>query len=299
MPEFKTVAELMEYLHRRYDTTVNELYSNPEKWADFLSKSCYNFRLRFDQQVLIYAQVPNATIVATSDQWYKLYRPVKADSESIKVFEDVDGKNGRYTRYYMQNATKELPKSLPIPFWRMQPGYKSVITDALISSYDNFENRLEENRITDFEQQIVAAAEIIAEQTVEEYYDEILEETQDSELDKLDSDEIINLYTSIVANSVAFSMLSRLGYTADKIIDTSVFNDIQKFNTNQTLAIVGTTTQNATRQGLDIIAAAIRNYEREIQNDQTGIQRNDNRKKRSNTTRTCWRTDSRFRKILH
>lgn len=279
MPEFKTVAELMEYLHRRYDTTVNELYSNPEKWADFLSKSCYNFRLRFDQQVLIYAQVPNATIVATSDQWYKLYRPVKSKADSIKVFEDVDGKNGRYTRYYMQNATKELPKSLPIPFWRMQPGYKSVITDALISSYDNFENRLEENRITDFEQQIVAAAEIIAEQTVEEYYDEILEETQDSELDKLDSDEIINLYTSIVANSVAFSMLSRLGYSADKIIDTSVFNDIQKFNTNQTLAIVGTTTQNATRQGLDIIAAAIRNYEREIQNDQTGIQRNDNRRK--------------------
>ena len=81
LPDNKSLAELIEELHQRYEDTVSQLSSDPEKWAHFLSKSSYNFRLRFDQQVLLYAQAPDATIVATSEQWYKMYRPIRANSK--------------------------------------------------------------------------------------------------------------------------------------------------------------------------------------------------------------------------
>ena len=74
-------------------------------------------------------------------------------------------------------------------------------------------------------------------------------------------------------------MLSRLGYDASKMIDPVAFNDLKKFNTTQTAAIVGTATQKITQEGLDVISTAIRNYEREAQYEQTGVQRNDNARK--------------------
>lgn len=218
MPD-KTIGELFEELHERYNSTVLGFSSDPQNWTEFISRSCYNFRLRFDQQVLIFAQAPNATIVATSDQWYKMYRPVVPKSNAIKVFEDIDGRNNRYTRYYEQSATKTLTNSKPIPFWTMQQGYKGIILDALKVNIDDLENKIKQFNAKEFEQQIIIAAEMLTEREIESYYDEILTNTQESDLDKFDEDKIIDMYTSVVANSVAFATLSRLGYNASKIID--------------------------------------------------------------------------------
>lgn len=278
MPD-KTIGELFEELHERYNSTVLGFSSDPQNWTEFISRSCYNFRLRFDQQVLIFAQAPNATIVATSDQWYKMYRPVVPKSNAIKVFEDIDGRNNRYTRYYEQSATKTLANSKPIPFWTMQQGYKGIILDALKSNIDDLENKIKQFNAKEFEQQIIIAAEMLTEREIESYYDEILTNTQESELDKFDEDKIVDMYTSVVANSVAFAALSRLGYNAGKIIDTTVFNDIRYFNTPETIAVVGTAQQKITQEGLDVIAKAIRSYEREVHYEQTELQRNDNQRK--------------------
>ena len=186
MPDNKSLAELIENLHNRYDNTLSELSADPEKWAHFLSKSSYNFRLRFDQQVLLYSQAPNATIVATSDQWYKMYRPIKANSKSIVVFDDKDGRNGRYVRYYEQRATRTLSKSQPIPLWEMKRGYKGVVSDALRATFEDFAVSVDKYNATRFEDQIIIAAETLTQREIEEYYDEILMEAQGSDLDELD-----------------------------------------------------------------------------------------------------------------
>ena len=279
MPDNKSIAELIEELHQRYEDTVSQLSSDPEKWAHFLSKSSYNFRLRFDQQVLLYAQAPDATIVATSEQWYKMYRPIRANSKSIIVFDDKDGSNGRYVRYYEQSATRTLSKSQPIPLWEMKRGYKGIVSDALKAAFEDFAVTVDKYNATHFEDQIIIAAETLTEREIEEYYDEILMEAQGSELDELDDEEIIDIYTSAVANSVAFAMLSRLGYDAKEFIDPRAFDDLKKFNTTRTAAIVGTAAQKITQEGLEVISNAIRKYEREAQYEQTGVQRNDNARK--------------------
>ena len=74
-------------------------------------------------------------------------------------------------------------------------------------------------------------------------------------------------------------MLSRLGYDAAKMIDPRAFDDLKKFNTTQTAALIGTATQKITQEGLEVISDAIRKYEREAQYGQTGVQRNDNARK--------------------
>ena len=278
LPE-KTLEELIEELHERYNSTIARFSADPQAWTNFLSRSCYYFRLRFDQQVLVYAQKPQATIIATSDQWFKMYRPVIAKSDAINVFEDINGQNGRYTRYYEPSDTRVLRKSQPIPFWEMKRGYKGIVTDAFKNEIDDYENRIHQYKAIDFEHQIITAAEAITEREIENYYDLILMNVQDSDLDKLSDDEIIDIYTSAVANSTAYAMLTRLGYEADKVIDTQVFDDILSFNTADSIAVVGTAQQQITRQGLDVIAKAIRNYERDVQYDKAGIQRNDPQRK--------------------
>ena len=107
MPDM-TMDEFFQKLLNEYETTTATLFTHPEEWRKFLSTSCYNYKLRFDQQVLLYAQNPQATIVATHQQWYNLYRPVKPNMKAIYVFEVEGGKNKKYTRYYEPSSTREL-----------------------------------------------------------------------------------------------------------------------------------------------------------------------------------------------
>ena len=278
MPDM-TMDEFFQKLLNEYETTTATLFTHPEEWRKFLSTSCYNYKLRFDQQVLLYAQNPQATIVATHQQWYNLYRPVKPNMKAIYVFEVEGGKNKKYTRYYEPSSTRELRNSKPIPFWQMKRGYKGIVVDALKTEFEDFSDKRIELNTKSFEQEIILAAETIANNEIESYYDYILEDTEYTELEELEEETIIDTFNSIVTNSVAYAMLSRLGYNADKIIDPTVFEDIKMFNSESTLSIVGKATQQITQTGLNVVAKAIRQFEREVQNDRTRIQGDDTGRK--------------------
>lgn len=266
MPYKRTLDEFIQELLDQYEQTVSEFYSDPEKWKHFLRVSCNNYKLRFDQQTLLFAQNPNATIVATHDQWFKLFRPVIARAKGLYVLNDEQGRDKRYVRFYEQDQTRVLPKSQPIPFWTMQKGYKGIVTDALKAEVNNYSEHRELFGSDSFTRDIILAAETLAENAIDTYYDELLEE---ADLNEHSEDEIIDKFNALVTNSVAYALFSRLGYYADEIIDTSVFKDVKIFNSKKAFGVVGKATQKITQDGLAVIAKAIRRFEREreVQNE--------------------------------
>lgn len=260
MPEL-TMEEFWNKLLNIYSETMGKLMRNPAEWQSFLRASSYYYKMRFDQQIMVYAQKPNAKVIAESDQWYRLYRPVKPEGSAIYVFKDEYRKAKRYLRYYEPSETRTTKRSMRIPTWKMKPEYQTSIAEALRESFENPVNELKIFDTSSFESVLLSAAEVVTSDNIESYYDNLLNDTEFSVLDNMPENEALTLFDRIVVNSVGYSILSRLGINPDEHIDPSVFNDIQKFNTEEVLGAVGKATQQLSQTALAVIARTVKQYE--------------------------------------
>ena len=119
MPEL-SMEEFWDKLLNIYSTKIGKLMNDPNEWKNFLKASSFYYKMRFDQQVMIFAQKPNAKVIAMSDQWYKLYRPVRKKTQAIYVFKNENHNIKKYLRYYEQSSTNLTDKSKRIPNWDMK-----------------------------------------------------------------------------------------------------------------------------------------------------------------------------------
>lgn len=260
MPEL-TMEEFWNKLLTTYSTKMGELMRSPDEWKNFLKASSYYYKMRFDQQVMVYAQRPTAKVIAMSDQWFKLYRPVEKSSKAVYVFKDEHRKKKRYLRYYEPSETRTTKKSMRIPTWEMKPEYQTSIAEALKNSFENTDDELKTFDTSSFESILLSATEVITTDNIEGYYDNLLSDTEFSRLEDMPENEVLTVFDRIVVNSVGYSVLSRLGIDPEKYINSSIFNDIQKFNTEEVLSAVGTATQQLSRTAITVIAKAVKQYE--------------------------------------
>lgn len=245
---FNEVKKLYEY-------TMAKFSHSPHLWQKFLACVCHNYKLRFDEQVLLFAQRPDATAVATFNQWFKLYRPVKRGQNAIRVFENDNGKSKRYKRYYDISDTAELEYSLPVPIWNMKDGHQQSVATALEQSFGQVNSR-------SFEDAIISSAQNIADENLYNYSRNILQATENSYLEDLGDDAVLSIYNQIVTNSIAYIMLSRLGYSAENYVDTEIFSGLANFNTVDSLFELGKATQQLSAIGLSVAARAVKEYEK-------------------------------------
>lgn len=239
----------------QFNQMMAEFSNNPQLWQDFLKNVCRNYKLRFDEQVLLFAQQPNAIAVGTFDQWFHLYRPVAKGSPAINVFEDYYGKSRRYKRYYEISDTITLANSRPINIWTMQEEYQQSVAETLESDFGKTNAKT-------FEELIILSAENIVNENLTDYNTNILNAVEGSFLEDLGSDAVLSIYRRIVTSSVAYSMLSRLGYKADSYIDPDEFSEIVNFDTISTMMCLGEATQHMTKIGITSAANSITKYNR-------------------------------------
>lgn len=255
----------------QFNQMMAEFSNNPQLWQDFLKNVCRNYKLRFDEQVLLFAQQPNAIAVGTFDQWFHLYRPVAKGSPAINVFEDYYGKSRRYKRYYEISDTITLANSRPINIWTMQEEYQQSVAETLESDFGKTNAKT-------FEELIILSAENIVNENLTDYNTNILNAVEGSFLEDLGSDAVLSIYRRIVTSSVAYSMLSRLGYKADSYIDPDEFSEIVNFDTISTMMCLGEATQHMTKIGITSAANSITKYNRLYKEaDNENLRRNDSR----------------------
>ena len=244
--------QLITELYRR---TGRDITRNPQAWQGFLSSACRNYKCRFDEQLLIYAQRPDATAVAEIGTWNRLFkRWVNKDSKGIAVF-DPKGRRNTLKYYFDVSDTHEgYYGSRPVPIWRMDKRYEQPVMERLADRFGGTES----GDLADF---LMQTAENAVEDNLPDYLAQLKDCTKDSFLEELDDYNIEVIYKRLAANSVAYMLLSRCGLDADGYFEREDFSDITNFNTPATLNAIGIATSDISEMALREISAAVRNVQ--------------------------------------
>ena len=250
--------QLITELYRRTGVSVAK---SPQAWQSFLSSACRNYKCRFDEQLLIYAQRPDAVAVAELGTWNKLFkRWVNKDSKGIAVF-DLKGRRNTLKYYFDISDTHEgYYGSRPVPIWQMDERYEQAVKERLSDRFGELEE-------TDLAETLFKTAENAVEDNLPDYLSQLKGVTQDSFLEELDEYNIEVLYKRLAVNSVAFMLMSRCGLNVKEYFDREDFADIVNFNTPHTINAIGIATSDISEMALREISAAIRNVQMEAREE--------------------------------
>lgn len=244
--------QLITELYRRTGVAVAK---NPQAWQGFLSSACRNYKCRFDEQLLIYAQRPDATAVAEIGTWNRLFkRWVNKDSKGIAVF-DPKGRRNTLKYYFDVSDTHEgYYGSRPVPIWQMDKRYEQPVMERLADRFGGTEGG-------DLATFLMGTAENAVEDNLPDYLSQLKDCTKDSFLEELDDFNIEVIYRRLAVNSVSYMLLSRCGLDADGYFEHEDFADITNFNTPATLNAIGIATSDISEMALREISAAVRNVQ--------------------------------------
>ena len=252
------MARKYELISELYDRTCKTVVSNPQNWQNFLQSACRNYKLRFDEQLLIFAQRPDATAVLEIERWNTSFgRWVNKGAKGIAVFEDADRSRQRLTHYFDISDTHESRYSRPVPLWNMRDEYAASVIETLESTFGELENK---NNLSNA---VMSAAQNAAEDNLPDYLNDLVYNSEDSFLEELSEDMIASLYKKVVANSVAYMMMSRLGINAEEYLETDDFRDVTNFNTQDTLNALGIATSDISEMGLSEISKTVMALDKE------------------------------------
>ena len=244
--------QLITELYRRTGVTVAK---NPQAWQGFLSSACRNYKCRFDEQLLIYAQRPDAVAVAKLETWNRQFkRWVNKDSKGIAVF-DPKGHRNTLKYYFDVSDTHEgYYGSRPVPIWQMDERYEQTVMERLSDRFGDVES-------TDLASALMETAKNAVEDNLQDYFSQLKDCTKDSFLEELDDFNIEVIYRRLAANSVAFMLISRCGLDTNEFFDREDFADIVNFNTPATINAIGVATSDIAEMALREISQSIRNVQ--------------------------------------
>lgn len=245
------MARKFDLISQLYEDTSKEVMS-PDKWAEFLKTACYNYRLRFDEQLLLYAQKPDATAVLPIEQWNRTFgRWVNRGAKGIAVFESLNGNSQRLVHYFDISDTHASEISRAVPIWSMKPEYTDEVIDTLENSFGYLD---EKNSLADA---IISASSNAVEDNIPDYVGDLLVTVNDTFLEELDEDIVKSMYRQLVSNSVAFMIMTRLGIDTEPYFNDDDFRDIVNFNTQEALNALGFATSDIAEMGLSEISKTV------------------------------------------
>ena len=244
--------QLITELYRRTGIAVAK---NPQAWQGFLSSACRNYKCRFDEQLLIYAQRPDAVAVAKLETWNRQFkRWVNKDSKGIAVF-DPKGRRNTLKYYFDVSDTHEgYYGSRPVPIWQMDERYEQAVMERLSDRFGDVES-------TDLASALMETAKNAVEDNLQDYFSQLKDCTKDSFLEELDDFNIEVIHRRLAANSVAFMLISRCGLDTNEFFDREDFADIVNFNTPATINAIGVATSDIAEMALREISQSIRNVQ--------------------------------------
>ncbi len=241
-----------ELISELYDRTCKTVVSNPQNWQNFLRSACRNYKLRYDEQLLIYAQRPDATAVLEIERWNRSFgRWVNKGARGIAVFADENRARQRLTHYFDISDTHESRYSRPVPLWDMRDEYTDDVIETLESTFGELDNKVT------LGEAVMSAAQNAAEDNLPDYLNDLIYASEDSFLEGLDETMIASLYKKVVTNSVAYMMMTRLGIDTGEYFEADDFRDVTNFNTQDTMNALGFATSDIAEMGLSEISKTV------------------------------------------
>lgn len=250
------MAQKFDVISELYDRACAEIITDPVKWQSFLQTAGRNFKLRFDEQFLLFIQRPDATAVLEIERWNETFeRWVNKGAKGIAVFESADRSRQRLIHYFDISDTHESSHSRPVPIWNMKPEYETTVIEALKNAFGSVYD------ITSLESVIKESVSNIIKNNTEKYVSDFMNVGLGSDIKSLPTEEANSLYLNFVKDSVSYMIMARLGLDVDKIYSHSDFAVLSKFNSQEVFNAVGVATNKTAKIALEQIAKSILMYE--------------------------------------
>ena len=254
-----TMANTFEHIRKLYNNTCEDIVRSPTVWQNFLGSACYNFRLPFDEQLLIYAQRPDAKAVLSFNSWNNRFnRMVNRGAKGIAVVDDSTD-NPRLKYYFDISDTSERENSKPVPIWKYQDSFKDDVIKSLQNAYDIASD--------DIYNAVWETSKVLVEDNINDYNADLVMCKNDSFLEELSEDMCESVLRMALQNSVAYMIMARLNLDVDGYFDNESFEGVMSFNTPLTVSILGNATSSIAEMGLSEISktvlSVIRTFDKE------------------------------------
>ena len=251
------MASKFQFITELYSRTLIRLTGDYESWTGFLRSACYNYKCPFDEQVLIYAQRPNATAVLELEKWNRQFgRWVNAGATGIAVIDEARGK-GRLKHYFDITDTHAARISRPVPIWSMEPAYTEPVIETLEATFGTL---AEKDNLPDA---ILSAIRNAVADNMQDYLRDLLDCRGGSMLEELDALNVEVTYRRALQSSVAYMLLTRLSLPAAAYILPEDFEGIYSFDTPTTINALGIATSDIAEMGLREISRTVMQARRE------------------------------------
>ena len=224
----------------------------PDQWRAFLASACRNYRLSFDEQLLVYAQRPDATAVLEIERWNRQFgRWVNRGANGIAVFDGEHNGKPRLKYYFDISDTHEARFPRPVPLWTVREEYAPDIIETLENSFGELERK------EDLGEALLSAAKNAVEDNMPDYLAELKTLTEGSFLEELDELNLEVEYRRAVQNSIGYMLLVRCGLDPSEYFEDMDFRDVTDFNTPQTLNALGVATGDISQMCLSAISRTV------------------------------------------
>ena len=247
--KFQLITEL-------YDQTVQSVTGSYQSWTGFLRAACYNYKCPFDDQILIYAQRPDATAVLEMERWNRQFgRWVNRGAKSIAVFGD-DGQNC-LKLYFDVSDTHASRFARPLPIWTMHPAFEPEVIETLEATFGDL---AEKGNLADA---VRSACHNVVADNITDYLQDLRDCREDSLLEELDDLNLEAFYRDALEVSVAYMLMTRLGLRADDYFTADEFAHVYEFNTPPTINALGIATSDIAEMGLREISRTVMQAQRD------------------------------------
>ena len=255
------MASKYERITDLYLQTAGEV-ATQEYWPRFLTTACYNFRLSFDKQVLLYAQRPDATAVLPIEGrqgWKQRFgRWVNRGSKGIAILDSDSNGQARIQYYFDIADTHEGRYPRPVPMWAVHPEQEQAIIETLENSFGVLKNR---DSLGDA---LLSAASNVMEDNFQDYLAQFIYYKEGSFLEPLDEDSLEAIFKPLLQNSIGYMLLVRCGIDPSAHFSPEDFSYISGFNTLQTINALGTATSDISQMCLSEIARTVLSLQRQL-----------------------------------
>ena len=250
------MVKKFDVITKLYEEATQEVTESPEKWIAFLQSASKNYRLPFDEQLLIHVQRPEATAVLPMEKWNEKFgRWVKRDSKGIAVF-DKSSDRLKLKYYFDVSDTREGKyKRLvrPVSLWSVAEEHQEPVKEALVNTFGVTDGDRKE-----FAMVILEASLNIAEDNIGDYLPDILLATKDSPLEEIDEFNIRLKMKQLLANSISYMLFLRCGIEPDIYLETRDFQNIRDFHTKELVNLFGVAASDMSEMALGEVADTIR-----------------------------------------
>lgn len=254
-----TMATRFELISALYDDVSKDVIRSPSNWQEFLKSSCNNYGLPFSEQLLVYAQKPDAVAVLPMASWNRKFgRWVNKGAKGIAVVDDSTD-NPRLKYYFDISDTSERENSKPVPIWKYEDGFKDDVIKTLQNAYDIASD--------DIYNAVWETSKALVEDNINDYNADLVMCKNDSFLEELSDDMCESVLRMALQNSVAYMIMARLSLDVNGYFDNESFEGVMSFNTPLTVSILGNATSSIAEMGLSEISktvlSVIRTFDKE------------------------------------